>query len=176
MWELFRIKIQYEDQVFIIFVWLAKGYKKNYTWKVKLWSLAGDAICSAGRGESSIDCIDVALSSGSLVSRSVVEQASIKGSGQGLQVLEISGDKTSDEKDLSKGGFLVNDGCKSRLDNGNEGWDFIQQSGGVFISDRRSKGTAVSGSLLDIGLQYRFVTVDGKSTRIARRYSVCVDL
>lgn len=51
----------------------------------------------------------------------MAEQASIKGSGQGLQVLEISGDKTSDEKDLSEGGFLVNDGCKSRLDNGNEG-------------------------------------------------------
>jgi hypothetical protein len=116
------------------------------------------------------------LSSSGLVSGSVREQAAIQGVGQGLQVLEIVGHEGGDERDLSKDGLLVDDGSEGTLNDWNKLLDLSKDSSSIFVSDRGSKISAVSGSSLDVSLQGTFVTVDFKSATVARRDSVSVYL
>lgn len=104
------------------------------------------------------------------------EQAAIQGVGQGLQVLEIVDHERGDERDLSKGGLLVDDGSEGTLNDWNKLLDLSKDSSSIFVSDRGSKISAVSGSSLDVSLQGTFVTVDFKSATVARRDSVSVYL
>lgn len=164
-------------QAFIFIKYGIKRISLNiYAYFADILHLASESISWAGSSKSSIDLSDIALSSGNLIWRSVVQQARIKRSSQWLEALKVGLDQRSYKEYWIEYGFLVNDSLESCLNLRNKESNFSKHSSSIRIGNCSGNGIAISSCCLDIGFQGAFVGVDFESSTVALRGSVCIDL